>query len=252
MIAPAHNLAIDRMEVEVLEVIGLCHDLGTARRAVDPRIAGTRIKVAVVVIDERRDIALGILFEHLSPHLKIGLDVLLRGVLIEAVFDGFEVMPMKKAARYGDIFLTVTGDIDIITEKHFMEMKDGAICANAGHFDCEVSRKDLERISDSHYEARKNIEAYILPNGNTIYLMAEGRLVNLAAGDGHPAEIMDLSFAMQALAVSYLCEHEKELRPQLYLLPRELDEKVAEIKLKSMGYEIDTLSDKQKEYLGLD
>lgn len=171
---------------------------------------------------------------------------------IEAVFDGFEVMPMKKAARYGDIFLTVTGDIDIITEKHFMEMKDGAICANAGHFDCEVSRKDLERISDSHYEARKNIEAYILPNGNTIYLMAEGRLVNLAAGDGHPAEIMDLSFAMQALAVSYLCEHEKELRPQLYLLPRELDEKVAEIKLKSMGYEIDTLSDKQKEYLGLD
>ena len=89
---------------------------------------------------------------------------------------------MKKAARYGDIFLTVTGDIDIITEKHFMEMKDGAICANAGHFDCEVSRKDLERISDSHYEARKNIEAYILPNGNTIYLMAEGRLVNLAAG----------------------------------------------------------------------
>ena len=112
--------------------------------------------------------------------------------------------------------------------------------------------RDLERISDSHYEARKNIEAYILPNGNTIYLMAEGRLVNLAAGDGHPAEIMDLSFAMQALAVSYLCEHEKELRPQLYLLPRELDEKVAEIKLKSMGYEIDTLSDKQKEYLGLD
>ena len=144
---------------------------------------------------------------------------------IEAVFDGFEVMPMKKAARYGDIFLTVTG---------------------------EVSRKDLERISDSHYEARKNIEAYILLNGNTIYLMAEGRLVNLAAGDGHPVEIMDLSFAMQALAVSYLCEHEKELRPQLYLLPRELDEKVAEIKLKSMGYEIDTLSDKQKEYLGLD
>ena len=171
---------------------------------------------------------------------------------IEAVFDGFEVIPMKKAARYGDIFLTVTGDIDIITEKHFMEMKDGAICANAGHFDCEVSRKDLERISDSHYEARKNIEAYILPNGNTIYLMAEGRLVNLAAGDGHPAEIMDLSFAMQALAVSYLCEHEKELRPQLYLLPRELDKKVAEIKLTSMGYEIDTLSDKQKEYLGLD
>lgn len=171
---------------------------------------------------------------------------------IEAVFDGFNVMPMKKAAKYGDVFLTVTGDIDIITKEHFMEMKDGAICANAGHFDCEVSKKDLDYISDSHYEVRKNIEAYVLPNGNTVYLMAEGRLVNLAAGDGHPAEIMDLSFAMQALAAAYLCEHENELESKLYLLPRELDRKVAEIKLKSMGYEIDRLSEMQRKYLGLD
>ena len=107
---------------------------------------------------------------------------------IEAVMDGFEVMPMAEAAKHGDIFLTVTGDIDIITEPHFLAMKDGAICANAGHFDCEVSRKDLERIAVSHYEARKNIEGYVLPNGKTVFLMAEGRLVNLAAGDGHPAE----------------------------------------------------------------
>lgn len=112
---------------------------------------------------------------------------------IEAVMDGFEVMPMMEAAKYGDYFLTVTGDINVITEKHFMNMKDGAICANAGHFDCEVSRKDLERIATKKYEARKNIEGYVLPNGKTVFLMAEGRLVNLAAGDGHPAEIMDLS-----------------------------------------------------------
>lgn len=168
---------------------------------------------------------------------------------IEAVFDGFAVMPMEEAASIGDIFLTVTGDINVITEPHFLKMKDGAICANAGHFDVEVSKKDLERICVSHEEARKQIEGYHLSNGKTIYLMAEGRLVNLAAGDGHPAEIMDLSFAMQALAASYLCKHEKELEARLYLLPYELDCKVAEIKLHSMGYTIDTLTEEQKAYL---
>lgn len=171
---------------------------------------------------------------------------------IEAVMDGFEVMPMAEAAKVGDIFLTVTGDIDIITEKHFLSMKDGAICANAGHFDCEVNRKDLERICTSHYEARKNIEGYVLPNGKTVFLMAEGRLVNLAAGDGHPAEIMDLSFAMQTLAARYLLQHGQEMKPAVYTLPHELDTKVASIKLASMGYEIDTLTEAQRKYLGLD
>ena len=171
---------------------------------------------------------------------------------IEAVMDGFEVMPMAEAAKHGDIFLTVTGDIDIITEPHFLAMKDGAICANAGHFDCEVSRKDLERIAVSHYEARKNIEGYVLPNGKTVFLMAEGRLVNLAAGDGHPAEIMDLSFAMQTLAARYLLQHGKDMKPAVYTLPYELDTKIASIKLAAMGYQIDTLTEAQKKYLGLD
>ena len=171
---------------------------------------------------------------------------------IEAVMDGFEVMPMAEAAKHGDIFLTVTGDIDIITEPHFLAMKDGAICANAGHFDCEVSRKDLERIAVSHYEARKNIEGYVLPNGKTVFLMAEGRLVNLAAGDGHPAEIMDLSFAMQTLAARYLLQHGKEMKPAVYTLPHELDTKIASIKLAAMGYQIDTLTEAQRKYLGLD
>lgn len=168
---------------------------------------------------------------------------------IEAVFDGFDVMPMDEAAPKGDIFLTVTGDIDVVVERHFMKMKNGAICANAGHFDVEVSKKDLDRICLSHFEARKNIEGYVLPNGNTVYLMAEGRLVNLAAGDGHPAEIMDLSFAMQSLAASYLLEHAETLEPRLYLLPRELDLRIAEIKLHSMGYSIDVLTPEQQAYL---
>lgn len=171
---------------------------------------------------------------------------------IEAVMDGFEVMPMIEAAQKGDYFLTVTGDINVITEKDFMQMKDGAICANAGHFDCEVSRKDLERICTKKYEARKNIEGYVLPNGKTVFLMAEGRLVNLAAGDGHPAEIMDLSFAMQTLAARYLIQHGSEMKPHVYVLPHELDRRVAEIKLASMGYKIDHLTDEQKKYLGLD
>ena len=166
--------------------------------------------------------------------------------------DGFEVMPMDEAAKLGDYFLTVTGDIDIITERHFMEMKDGAICANAGHFDCEVSRKDLERICTRKFEARKNIEGYVLPNGKTVFLMAEGRLVNLAAGDGHPAEIMDLSFAMQTLAARYLLQHGSEMEAKVYTLPHELDTKVASIKLDSMGYKIDTLTEAQRKYLGLD
>ena len=168
---------------------------------------------------------------------------------IEAVFDGFEVLPMEKAAEVGDIFLTVTGDIDVICEPHFLKMKDGAICANAGHFDVEVSRKDLERICTSHFEARKNIEGYVLENGKTVYLMAEGRLVNLAAGDGHPAEIMDLSFAMQALSAAYLTEHGADMETKLFVLPREIDYEVARLKLKAMGVSIDSLTDAQKAYL---
>ena len=171
---------------------------------------------------------------------------------IEAVMDGFEVMSMEKAAPLGDYFLTVTGDINIITEKHFLRMKDGAICANAGHFDCEVSRKDLERIATNQFEARKNIEGYILPNGKTVFLLAEGRLVNLAAGDGHPAEIMDLSFAMQTLAARYLLQHGNDMTARVYTLPHELDTEIASIKLASMGYEIDTLTEEQKKYLGID
>lgn len=171
---------------------------------------------------------------------------------IEAVFDGFNVMPMVEAARYGDYFITVTGDINVIGRDAFANMKDGAILANAGHFDVEINKVELNKMAVKHYEARKNIEAYELEDGRTIYLMAEGRLVNLAAGDGHPAQIMDLSFAMQLLAAEYLCQHKDDLKPGLYLLPHELDVRIAEIKLASMGYKIDKLTAEQKSYLGLD
>ena len=169
---------------------------------------------------------------------------------LEAVMDGYEVMPMREAAKIGDIYVTVTGCSGIITAEHFETMKDGAILTNAGHFDVEVDMAGLEKLAVKKYDARHNIQGYVLPNGKTLFVIAEGRLVNLAAGDGHPAEIMDMSFAVQALSCRWLAEHRDEVRPGLYPVPREIDRAVAEIKLKAMGVEIDRLSDEQARYLG--
>ena len=170
---------------------------------------------------------------------------------LEAVMDGYEVMPMAKAAKVGDMFVTVTGCSDVITPEHFESMKDGAILTNAGHFDVEVDMAGLNKLAVEKYEARHNIEGYVLPNGKTLFVIAEGRLVNLAAGDGHPAEIMDMSFAIQAMSAEYLVKHRDSLEPGVIPVPRETDEAVAYKKLASMGVEIDHLSDKQKDYLGL-
>ncbi len=168
---------------------------------------------------------------------------------IEAVMDGFEVMPMKEAAKQGDFFVTVTGCAGVIDEEDFMEMKEGAILCNAGHFDVEINMKRLREIAVSSEEMRKNIMGYKLPNGVTIYVLAEGRLVNLAAGDGHPAEIMDMSFAIQALSAKYLVEHEKELKEKIVDVPREVDMEVARRKLSFLGKKIDVLTEYQKNYL---
>ncbi len=169
---------------------------------------------------------------------------------IEAVFDGFRVMPMKEAAKYGDFFVTVTGCKDVITKEHFPLMKDGVVLSNAGHFDVEVNVKDLEEMTvEPAYEVRKNITTYTMPNGHKINLLGEGRLVNLACGDGHPAEVMDLSFAMQFLAMKYLLEHKGDLENNLYVLPEELNTEVAALKLEAMGYGIDTLTPEQYAYL---
>ena len=168
---------------------------------------------------------------------------------IEAVMDGFEVMPMKEAAKIGDFFVTVTGCDKVIDEEDFAVMKEGAILCNAGHFDCEIDMAGLRKIAVETKEMRKNIMGYKLPTGQWIFVLAEGRLVNLAAGDGHPAEIMDMSFAIQALSAKYLVEHGREMTEMLIDVPVEIDEDVAARKLRFMGKEIDTLTAEQEAYL---
>ena len=168
---------------------------------------------------------------------------------LEAVMDGYEVMPMMDAAAIGDIFVSVTGCKDVITLEHCEHMKDGAIVSNAGHFNVEIDMEALDRCADEIYEARHNIDAYRLPNGKTIYVIAQGRLVNLAAGDGHPAEIMDMSFAVQAMSAEYLVRTRGQLCPGVVPVPAEIDDNIARRKLKAMGVSIDSLSCSQKEYL---
>lgn len=168
---------------------------------------------------------------------------------IEAVMDGFDVMPMHEAARIGDFFVTVTGCNKVIDEEDFAVMKDGAILCNAGHFDCEIDMATLKKIAVNKREMRNNIMGYELPSGQWIFVLAEGRLVNLAAGDGHPAEIMDMSFAIQALSAKYLVEHKGEMKEKLIDVPKEVDRDVAIRKLRFLGKEIDVLTEEQKAYL---
>ena len=168
---------------------------------------------------------------------------------IEAVMDGFEVMKMNDAARIGDFFVTVTGCSEVITERDFNVMKDGAILCNAGHFNVEVDVEGLEKAAVDKREMRKNICGYRMSNGRWLYLLAEGRLVNLAAGDGHPAEIMDMSFAIQALSAEYLARKSGEISEKLVKVPAEIDRRVALMELEFMGKSIDTLTESQKAYL---
>ena len=168
---------------------------------------------------------------------------------IEAVMDGFEVMPMKEAAKIGDFFVTVTGCDKVIDAEDFAEMKDGAILSNAGHFDCEIDMAGLRALAVETKEMRKNIMGYKIPSGQWIFVLGEGRLVNLACGDGHPAEIMDMSFAIQALSAKYLVEHGSELTEKLIDVPRSVDEDVAARKLAFLGKKIDVLTAEQEAYL---
>ena len=168
---------------------------------------------------------------------------------IEAVMDGFTVMKMEDAAPLGDFFVTVTGCSRVITENSFLKMHEGAILSNAGHFDVEVDMAGLKKLAVRSFEARQNITGYTLPNGVTVYVIAEGRLVNLAAGDGHPAEIMDMSFAIQARSAEWLIAHRDTVTSVLNNVPRAVDEAVARQKLATMNIEIDTLTDEQRVYL---
>jgi len=168
---------------------------------------------------------------------------------VEAYMDGFAVLSMAEAAKVGDFFVTVTGNKDVIRGEHIANMKDGAILSNAGHFDVEVNLVELAELSVSKRVVRRNIEEYELKDGRKIYVLAEGRLVNLAAGDGHPAEIMDMTFALQAMALRYVNENYEKIGSQVINVPYELDERVARTKLESLGIGIDTLSEEQKAYL---
>ncbi len=168
---------------------------------------------------------------------------------IEAVMDGFRVMSMDEACKYGDLFITVTGCKDVIRAEHFDKMKDGVILANSGHFDVEIDKVALRSKATEVWDRKPNITGYRMPDGRILNLMAEGRLVNLAAGNGHPAEIMDMSFAIQAKSLEYLVKHEGQLEKKVYQVPKEIDREVAEIKLQSLGGGLDVLSEEQKAYL---
>ena len=168
---------------------------------------------------------------------------------IEAYMDGFRVMSMDNAAPIGDFFVTVTGCHKVITGRHYKVMKNGAVLSNAGHFDVEIWKPELEALCKEKRVMRNNIMGYIMEDGRIINLIAEGRLVNLAAGDGHPAEIMDMSFALRALSARYISENKGKLQNRVYEVPDELDRKVADMKLESMGITIDRLAGEQQEYL---
>jgi adenosylhomocysteinase len=171
----------------------------------------------------------------------------LRG--LEAKMDGYQVMPIIKAAEVGDVFVTVTGDKNVIDKKHFEKMKDGAIVANSGHFNVEIDIPALEKMSKSKRKIREFVDEYALADGRKINLLVEGRLINLAAAEGHPAMVMDMSFANQALCAEYMFKSGKKLEKKVYKVPDEIDHEIARLKLRSMGIEIDALTFEQEKYL---
>ncbi|MGH9813051.1 MAG: adenosylhomocysteinase, partial [Candidatus Acidiferrales bacterium] len=168
---------------------------------------------------------------------------------LEAAMDGFRVLAMTEAAAIGDIFITATGNKDIIVGEHFPRMKNGAVLANSGHFNVEIDIPALEKIAKLKRSTRDNVDEYTLPDGRRLYLLGEGRLVNLAAAEGHPASVMDMSFANQALTIEYMNQHAGELKKQVYPVPPEIDRQVAQMKLASMGFAVDRLTSEQERYL---
>jgi adenosylhomocysteinase len=183
----------------------------------------------------------------------MGADVIVTEIdptkAIEAVMDGYRVMSMNEAAKIGDIFVTVTGNKNVLSREHFENMKNGAVVANSGHFNVEIDIPTLERMASSKRQTREFVDEYALKDGRKIYLLGEGRLINLAAAEGHPASVMDMSFANQALCCEYLVKHHKSLERKVYSVPEDLDKKVARLKLESMGIKIDRLTPEQEEYL---
>jgi adenosylhomocysteinase len=168
---------------------------------------------------------------------------------LEAHMDGFQVLPASEAARIGDVFVTVTGNLSVIRMEHFSAMKDGAIVANSGHFNVEIDLEALKREAKSEREIRPFVQEYTLPGGKRVFILGEGRLINLAAAEGHPASVMDMSFANQALGLEHLLAHAKEMKPDVYPIPAPVDAEIARLKLEALGVRIDTLTPEQVAYL---
>lgn len=224
---------------------------GTGQSTIDGIIRATNLLLAgeVFVV-----VGYGWCGRGLAMRAKgMGADVIVCEVdpvkALEARMDGFRVMPLLAAARMGRVFVTVTGNTTVITKKHFEVMRDQAIVANSGHFDVEIDLKALKKMARRTYDARPEVVGYELPGKRTIYVLSDGRLVNLAAADGHPASVMDMSFANQALAAEYITKHRHRLTPKVYTLPETIDHQIAALKLKTMGISIDKLTPQQKKYL---
>ena len=223
--------------------------IGTGQSAVDGLLRSTNVliagKVAVVagygwvgrgIASRLRGMGARVVVTEVSP---------LRA--LEAAMDGFEVMPMDEACKQGEIFITATGNLNVIGKRHFTQMRDGAILANAGHFDVEINVRELRELAKDVREIRDNLEEYIMPDGKRIYLLAKGRLVNLVSAEGHPSEVMDLSFSNQVLSLIHLIQN--PLPPRVFNVPQDIDEKVARLKLESMGIRLDSLTVEQREYV---
>ncbi len=168
---------------------------------------------------------------------------------LEAVMEGFQVMPVAEAARVGDIFITATGDVNVLRREHIGVMKDGAILANTGHFNVEIDLPALDDLAESVHEVRPSVQEHRMSDGRRLYLLAEGRLLNLSCAEGHPASVMDMSFANQALSVEYLAREGSALEPRVYSVPRSIDDEIATLKLAALGVEIDALTPEQLAYL---
>jgi len=225
--------------------------IGTGQSAIDGILRATNILIAgkVAVVAGYGWVGRGIALRLRGMGARVIVVEASPFRALEAVMDGFDVMPMDKAAELGEIFITATGNINVIRKEHMLKMKDGAILANAGHFNVEIDVKGLKEMAISSRVIRPNLEEYVLPNHKRVYLIAEGRLVNLVAAEGHPSEVMDLSFSNQALSVKYIYENKDKLDKKVYNVPLEIDEMVARLKLKSMGIEIEQLTQEQIEYM---
>ncbi len=224
---------------------------GTGQSALDGIIRATNILLAGkrVVVAGYGHVGRGIAARARGMGARVIVTEVDPVQALRAVMDGYDVMPMSEAARVGDVFVTATGNVDVLRGEHFAVMRDGAVLANAGHFDVEISVGEIREAAREVRRVRPNLEEYVMPDGRRIYLLAEGRLVNLVAAEGHPSEVMDISFANQALAVERLVAERGRLQPRVIGVPPEVDREIASLKLESMGISIDKLSPEQEAYL---